>query len=411
MNAKFKTVALSAVMMAGLMAAGAVSAQTAVGGGATLPEILYDEILPSGVGLTDFSYTGTGSGAGKSAFLNNSATAFKDESQDPAPAWSAAQSVHFAGSDSALTSTELTNYNNAHKAAWGPLIQVPAVATAVLIPYKRAAVTTLPLTDAKMCAIYSNKTGGQTWGQVRGVVDTTTVKVVYRSDTSGTTELLSRYLVAACPTSGFKVSNSFATVVGNALPGATSTTAVAPPAHWVAVSGSSGVSGAMGATGSDGRLGYLSPEPGYTGGSAAIVATINGSLPDAASIQSALAAQPLPVGGASAASDPLAWVPAYSKPPVTNGTSKYPIFGTTNLLVNQCYKDSVVQGRIVALLTGLFGTTYDSQITAHNFVNLPTTGSTNDWKTALVNTFLTSSSSLAIGNTNVCNGIGRPLSN
>ena len=86
MNAKFKTAALSAVTMACLLAAGAASAQIAVGGGATLPEILYDEILPSGVGLTNFSYTGTGSGAGKSAFFSNSATAFKNESVSGTPA-------------------------------------------------------------------------------------------------------------------------------------------------------------------------------------------------------------------------------------------------------------------------------------------------------------------------------------
>ncbi|WP_422086748.1 MULTISPECIES: substrate-binding domain-containing protein [Variovorax] len=418
MSAKFKSVALSAVMMAGLLAAGAASAQIAVGGGATLPEILYDEILPSGVGLTDFTYTGTGSGAGKTAFYNNNATVFDNESLSPAPTaavplpnpWPATQSVHFAGSDSAVTSTELSNYNTVttgtpaspltRLAAWGPLIQIPAVATSVLIPYKRTGISNLDLTDAKMCAIFSKKSGGQTWGQVRGTTDTTAVQVVYRTDTSGTTELLSRYLVAACPGSGFVVSNSFATMVAGALPSGTTLATTG----WLGVNGSGGMSGAFG---TNGRIGYLSPDSTYTGSSNAVVSKINGNLPVASSIKAVLGAVSLPVGGASQASNPLAWVPAYAKP-----ASGYPIFGTTNLLVNQCYKDAAVQAKIKAFLVDLFGTTYDAQITAHNFVNLPDgTAGTNNWKAAVASTFLDASSNLGIGNTNVCNGIGRPLSN
>lgn len=407
MRAKFKSVALSAVMMAALVAAGAASAQIAVGGGATLPEVLYDDILPSGVGFTDFSYTGTGSGAGKTGFVSNSATAFRNESVSGTPAWAAGQSVHFAGSDSALTQAEFNTYtaNAAGATGWGPMIQVPAVATSVLIPYKRAGIADLNLTDAKMCAVFSNKTGGQTWGQVRGTADTTTVKVVYRTDNSGTTELLSRYLVAACPGAGFTVSNNFATVVGGAL-----SPANVIPSHWVGVAGSSGVSGAFG---TDGRVGYLSPEPNYTGASNAVVAKINNVLPVASSIRNALAKQVLPNGPAA---NPLSWVPAYVMPAA--GT-EYPIFGTTNLLLNQCYKDAAIQTKVKNLLTGLTGTTYDAKIetgpNSHNFVVLPNGTSpgtppaaNNNWKAVIAANFLNASSSLSIGYASVCNGKGRP---
>ena len=413
MNAKFKTAALSAVTMACLLAAGAASAQIAVGGGATLPEILYDEILPSGVGLTNFSYTGTGSGAGKSAFFSNSATAFKNESVSGTPAWTATQSVHFAGSDSAVTAAERDAYNTAHvtgvtgPAAWSRMIQIPAVATSVLIPYKRSGISNLNLSDAQMCAVFSNKTGGQTWGQLRGTTDATTVKVVYRTDNSGTTELLSRYLVAACPTSGFVVSNNFATMVAGAVTGGTI------PAHWFGANGNAGVSNAFIGTGTDSRVGYLSPDSTYTGSSNAVVARVNGNLPLASSIQTALAAVSLPVGGAAQASNPLAWVPAYSKPTPATGTgSSYPIFGTTNLLVNQCYKDAAVQTKVRNFLAGLLGTTYNTPITTHNFVNLPDgTVGANNWKTQIANVFLNAAHPLGIGNVNVCNGIGRPLAN
>ena len=403
MRAKFKSVALSAVMMAALAAAGAASAQIAVGGGATLPELLYDDLLPSGIGKTDFSYTGTGSGAGKTGFINNNATAFKNESVTGTPNWPATQSVHFAGSDSALTSTEFSTYttNAAGATGWGPMIQVPAVATSVLIPYKRAGIADLNLSDAKMCAIFSNKTGGQTWGQVRGTADTTTVNVVYRTDTSGTNELLSRYLVAACPGAGFTVSNSFATMVGGAL-----SPANVIPSHWVAATGSSGVKAALT---TDARVSYLSPETGYTGSDNTVVAKINGVLPVATAIREALAKQVLPNGPAA---NPLSWVPAYVMPAAGTG---YPIFGTTNLLLNQCYKDASIQTKIKNLLTGLTGTTYDTKIATHNFVVLPNGTSpgtppaaNNNWKAVIAANFLNASSSLSIGYASVCNGKGRP---
>ncbi|RIX85266.1 substrate-binding domain-containing protein [Acidovorax cavernicola] len=409
MRAKFKSVALSAVMMAALVAAGAASAQIAVGGGATLPELLYDDLLPSGIGLTNFSYTGTGSGAGKTAFISNNASAFKNESVVGTPNWPATgQSVHFAGSDSALIQSELDAYNAnaAGTTGWGPMIQVPAVATSVLIPYKRAGIADLNLSGAKMCAIFSNKTGGQTWGQVRGTADTTTVNVVYRSDNSGTTELLSRYLVAACPGSGFKVSNNFATVVGSAL-----SPANVIPSNWVSANGSGGVKTALT---TDARVGYLSPDPDYTGTNNAVVAKINGVLPAASSIRNALAKQVLPTG---AANNPLNWVPAYVMPAA--GT-EYPIFGTTNLLLNQCYKDAAIQTKVKNLLTGLTGTTYDGLIETdpvnnHNFVVIPNGTSpgtppaaNNNWKAAIAANFLTATSPLSIGFAGVCNGKGRP---
>ncbi|HEX7866135.1 MAG TPA: substrate-binding domain-containing protein [Variovorax sp.] len=403
MRAIFKPVAMATVMVAGLLAAGAASAQIAVSGGATLPQPLYNDILPYAFGVGGVSYTGTGSGTGKTAFFNNNATLFRDETQASRPAWPATQSVHFVGSDSALTATELSSYNSAHLSGWGRLIQIPAVATSVLLPFTRSGATALNLPTAKVCAIFGNKAGGQTWGDILGNSDTTPIAVVYRTDTSGTTELLSRFLAGACGSgSGFVVSNSFATAVGGAVG--------TIPANWVGVSGSPAVNSALA---TDARLGYLSPDSQYTGIDATKVAKINGNLPDPDAIRTVLSAQSLPVGGAPA--NPLAWVPTYSVP-----TSGYPIFGTTNLLINQCYKDAGVQAKIVTLLNNLYNTLStdpDSQTTAkiksHNFVTLPDdrAGNTNNWKLAIKNTFLNSSNSLGIGNTNVCNGIGRPLQN
>ncbi|SCX65544.1 substrate-binding domain-containing protein [Variovorax sp. EL159] len=428
MNAKFKTVALSAVMMAGLMAAGAASAQISVGGGATLPQPLYEDLLPSGVGQTNYSYTGTGSGAGKKAFLNNNpqATAgseFRDESQASRPLWPTTQTVHFAGSDSALTAAERDSYNNdnflgtssapkTRLQGWGPLIQLPAVGAAVLVPYKSStvsAVTNLDLSDAKVCAIFSKTPGGRTWGEVLGTTDTTPVQVVYRNETSGTTELLSRYLVAACSGTNFIVSNDFRKVVAGAIPAGTpqprKATDPADPATdaiWTFVDGNGGMSSSFGTAG---RIGYLSPDPAYNPSNNTVVAKVNGFLPVADSIKVALGAQVLPINGAS--TDPLAWVPAYIKPPVTGTGAAYPIFGTTNLLVNQCYANSGALTKVKSFLARLY--VPSAKIRQHGFVELPDgTNGTDNWKSKINTTFLTTSSSQGIGNTNVCNGIGRP---
>lgn len=412
MSKEFRWAAVLAVLALSQMAIGAATAQIVVGGGATLPEFLYDEILPSGVGLGDYSYSGTGSGIGKSAFLSNIApregtakARYYNESlgsDNDAYLWPATQSVHFAGSESALTVAERDAYNVAHLSTWGRLIQIPVVATAVLVPYKRTSINNLDLSDAQMCAVFGNKPGGQTWGQLRGTADTTPVNVVYRTEESGVTELLSRYLVTACPSTGFVVSGSFAKMVAGAVGSEL-------PVNWTPVRGSAGMSSAFASAGvANGRIGYQSPDPAYTDSSNAAVAKINGTMPVAASMRAVLATVSLPVGGVSQAGNPLAWLPAYVKPV----PAIYPIFGTSNLLVSQCYRDARVQAKVKAFLAGLLGTAYDLPIASHNLVVLPDgRGGMNNWKAQIANVFLNASHPLGIGNANVCNGIGRPMGN
>lgn len=397
MHAMHKMAALvfvTATAISGLLASAAAHAQTAVGGGSTLAKATYDQRLPSGVGATGFSYTGSGSGVGKAAFFNNDAAAFRNESLLARPPWPSTQSVHFAASDSGLTAAEVSNYNVDHLTAWGRMVQMPALAVPVLVPYKRAGINNLDLSDAQMCAVFSHKPGGMTWGQVLGISDTNTIKLVYRTDGSAATEWLSRYLVAACPGSGFAVSGNFAVVVAGAVAGGII------PAHWVGVAGD----GAMAASfGTDGRIGYLTPDAVFTGASHAVVASVNGLLPVAASIRGALAVQSLPALGTPAAGNLLAWVPPYVKPvPATGAGAAYPIFGTTQLLLSQCYRDTGVQAKLLSFLRGFYG--------VPSFGNGPI-ALPNAWRTVIASTFLDSTHPLGMGNANVCNGIGRPLQN
>lgn len=404
-NLKFGRVQ-AAVLMALMSAAGVASAQSVTSGGATLPQLMYQDIFNSAYGSGIFkTYAGTGSGAGKTAFLTNNASAFGTTG-----------TVHLIGSDSALTSAELTAYTAAYNngssstvANYGRLIQIPAVATPVLLPYKEAGITTLNLSTEQLCRIFSFDANARTWNQVTtaaddgGVGSASAIAVVYRAETSGTTELLSRFLSAACGSflpagKSFAVSNNFKTVVAGALPTLTAAQDAngdGIPDAWVAATGSAGVKAAMA---TDHRLAYLSPEPGYTAELNSVVSRINGFLPTDAAIQAAL---PAPPSTAVARANPLNWVPAYSY-----NASAYPIYGTTNLVVGQCYAGGSASGTAAAtvkdFVTKLNNGSFDSYITNHNFVKLPAA-----WNTAIAAAFLTSGGTLELNSSSVCASIGR----
>lgn len=406
---QFAKVKLSSLAIAaGLMVvAGAASAQAVTSGGASLPQPLYQDIITNGPITGTWSYASTGSGTGKTAFLTNNSALF-----------SKTGTVHIVGSDSALSPTDITTYNSAYNngasstvANYGRLIQIPAEATAVLLPYKETGVSQLNLTTAQLCGIYSyGLTGtGRTWNQVATTADdgangsTSPIAVVYRSESSGTTELLSRFLVANCNASlpagkAFVVSSTFKTVVQGALPTLTSTNADGLPVEWVSTTGNSG--GVAAAMNVDHRLGYLSPDPTYTGNSNALVSRVNSLLPTAASVQAAVATA-TPPATALARANPLNWVPAYAIP-----SGAYPIYGTTNLILGQCYAGGVGTGTAGAavkdFVTKLNNGTYDAKIATHNFATLPPA-----WVTAIKDTFLTAGATLEIGSTAACNGIGR----
>lgn len=378
-NLKLK--ALSAMVAAGMMAAaGAASAQNVTGAGATLPQPLYEDIFSAsganGV-LGAWSYAGGGSGSGKSRFLT------------------ATNTVNFAGSDSALTDTDIDTTYAPNAANWGPLIQIPAVLTSVTLPYTAPAGTTLPelnLTREQVCDVFSGN--ATTWGELltpsNPGSNTNAIRVVYRTESSGTTELLSNFLVSACDGYGFQKSNSFSTVVADTG---------APISNWVGVSGSSGVKSAVATAGS---IGYLSPDYQILPTNPKAVAKIDGALPSAVTFPSS--ATP-PVGADRR--NPLNWIPDYVLP---TDSAVYPIYGTTNLLVGQCYASGFGTNSIGAAIkdfvTKLNTGAYDTKITKHYFVKLPTA-----WNTAINEAFIagTDGNGLSFGDSSICNGIsGRP---
>jgi ABC-type phosphate transport system substrate-binding protein len=363
------------------------------GGGATLPQPLYQT---NGVLTTGFAaYIGVGSGNGKAAFLNNDYTKLK-------PGVTGIN-VHWAGSDSKLSTTELSNYVSAHGAAWGPLIQVPSVATSVAIPFNKAGTANVDLSVNQLCGVFSGRLND--WSQITGSGRTGAINVVYRNESSGTTELFTRFLNAKCAETGtFAITTNFASSYSGGL-----------PAGAVPAVSSQGVMDALNAA--QGRITYMSPDYAATTlaglSDATKVAKVAGVSPAPANVSAAIAAVAVPA--AANRSNPNAWVPVFAATTsptdpsvVAYPTTGYPILGFTNLIFSQCYADGTQSTQVRDFFTRHYGanaaTNNDAAITANRFVPLPAA-----WKTAVRSSFLTATSAQNIGNTNVCNAIGRPL--
>ncbi|MEK1912902.1 MAG: substrate-binding domain-containing protein [Pseudomonas chlororaphis] len=375
------------------MALGAAQAMAAVvGGGSSLPMKLYGTAIGDGILTASYPgfqpYIGRSSAEGKAAFFSNDATKLQ---------LAAGTTIDYAGSDSIVSIGELTAYNasaTVGRASFGPLIQIPVAATTVAIPYHVSGKTALNLTSAALADIFSGKI--QNWKDVvfDGVAGPNLpVKVIYRTDGSGTTQILTTYLSAVRRISVPAYSSNFATAVGfnpatNAPAGST----------YIGVSGSADVASTVANT--DGAIGYISPD--FTDfDNAAVVASVNGFLPADANVRVTLDTElppNLPASGKNPA-NPLDWVPTFPNP--SNG---YPIIGYTNLILSQCYKDPADTIRIRAFINSHYSGQNNSAVTSHSFIPLPAM-----WLSGVHSTFYNASSALSVGNPDVCNGIGRPL--
>jgi phosphate transport system substrate-binding protein len=390
------------VLAVSLSLAALCSAQAAmadiVGGGGTLAAPLYQT---AGVLTTGFDpYVAVGSGPGKLAFLNNDATQFK---------LPAGTSVHWAGSDSALTQAEVDAYVTAHGAAWGPIVQVPSAGTTVAIPFNKtgAAGTTVNLSVNDLCGVFSGRVND--WSQITNSGRTGAIQVVYRLGSSGTTELLTRFLNNKCLSEAgtFAVSSTFSTSYSLGLPAnAINATQVTDPVTGLPRPDTS--AGVMAAVNdAQGRITYMSPDfaaptpAGLDDGT--IVAKVGGVSPAPANASAAFNAVAVPTADLS---KPLTWVPVFGTGGTAFPATGYPIIGFTNLEFSQCYADPTQTTNVRTFFSRHYGTlpSNDGAISANRFVPMPAA-----WKTAIRNNFITASSGLSIGNTSVCNGIGRPL--
>lgn len=268
---------------------------TLVGGGATLPAIGYvgtgaqtsHQVFPAGTGSLfavfsairgnpTVSYCQTGSGAGKNVLAGISGFSVQNAcTPDSSGAYhgfganatgvgrSDLTTPSFAGADSPLSSSDITNYQSVHGSTSFP-VEFPAVAGAITIAMNMKTAKGVVLnssntnfSDAQLCSIFSGAVtdwsapslvSAYTLGSGDSI-PSTPIKVQYRSDGSGTTFSFSNHLTAACPAVGgnhFLASQSFTQVVSQFQP--------TIPANWTGSSGNPAVTAAIAATA--GSIGY-----------------------------------------------------------------------------------------------------------------------------------------------------------
>ncbi|MEQ5842777.1 substrate-binding domain-containing protein [Paraburkholderia acidicola] len=427
------SISASAAMAAGPLVQGGGSSLVAP----TLGNIsnTATEIGLFGTSEATFTYFSVGSGAGQNAFLSNAPSFFGT---------GVTGTVDFANSDAALTTAQVTNYNTTGLGSTqGPLIQIPYIVTAITIPVINAPAVTstitpqttpsqthsISLNDHDLCGIFSGQI--KDWNAVinpeTGSVYSTTSKpitVVYRADSSGTSELLTRHLAAVCPTAFV---GGTVTFVDSLTFANTTAFPSGVPANFVGATGSGGVRTALlalqSSSGAPAAAAYLSPDyantflaPSSSSASPALAVaslrnTTDGNYyaPIYQNATTALGTVSAP-SGSTAAADPTQWVPVsgaagspYAK--LANPAAGYPVSGTSQIIVSQCYLSSAVSKGVVDFLTDHYtNASFASIVRGNGFDTVPT-----GFKTAIVADFLSNSSGfgLDIGDTGVCGGAGR----
>jgi ABC-type phosphate transport system substrate-binding protein len=391
-------------------------------------------------------YVSTGSGDGRADWKNLNAAAIPD-AKNPfttgADDWT---NIHFAFSDAAISSTELGAYNSAAKPTAGAAIQVPMFVLPVAVAYSpvygkkklgdgtvvelkfhlktpRADGTGgLRLKKTTYCGIFNgtitNFNDPAITADNGGVplFDTTNdtasrwssagvpIKLVGRQEKSGTTNIFTRHLTAACgggytaggtdllPTgrisvaAGTDASGGYAEATYNKTTGALLSGESEVPGKFGVVNGSDGVAHAIAFAPADpvnnGDV-TLNGHFGYVGADWVAPATISASLLHSADLQMAsdttgkkfyapTAANATlsfkgilppqsdakgkynttPATGALTGNrnDPLAWVlPAsVASNPLAQPVNGYPIVGTTNMLLYTCYANADVRKAVQA---------------------------------------------------------------
>jgi ABC-type phosphate transport system substrate-binding protein len=260
-----------------LCLASAASAATIVGGGATLPAIGYTGVATGspitpvagslfGVytagGGNAVTYCPTGSGAGKKILAGNDSANFlvTGTCGGTAPAGfgaASASQAYFAGSDAPLSATEYSAYTTGHGSQ---PVQLPAIAGAISVVFNKSGVSSMTLSEGQICGIFSGQITDWSDSALTGTVPAGTsgaIRVVYRSDNSGTSFSFLNHLSALCPTNvaaGKTAATQFKTTQGFAVTGQGASAYTSLYAAQFAASGNSGVTLAVSQV--DGSIGY-----------------------------------------------------------------------------------------------------------------------------------------------------------
>ena len=441
-----KCLLLASVAAAGMALSGAANAQSEIfGGGGTSPQPYYLTVFailnsesPAatfGTSASDptLGYAPIGAGAGRTQFETNYPNTSKG-------GIAAGDDVSYGTSDQYLTTSgvantsEVTNWDDgwtttssqvpastaipAMLPVDGPLIQIPMLGTSVTIPYditnedKTAVKNPIELQDSDLCGIFSGKITN--WSQTAyfsaqkaGKYAFAPLTVVYRTDSSGQTFLLTQHFVAVCNSSNSNF--NFATG-GLTAPVSTWSAALftgdAIPSNFVGVVGANGMADYLTTGAATGvgpgapadATGYVSPD--YT--SIAPNSGFATSLPVATllnpttnkyyepSITNTALALANPGSGVKHAGAPSTkaeaetqqdWVPSVPTP-----SKGYSIVGYSNILFAQCYADNNVATELLTFLTDQFNGTFATQIANAGYTTDPSTFVTAIQKDFITNT-------------------------
>jgi ABC-type phosphate transport system substrate-binding protein len=368
----------------------AVPQGTINGGGSTLAQFDYIAefatyaALVSKKDATFGTYWEAGSGTGQKAFLNDDLScdidsitgANSSSCSGGAGVGAAGNTVDYGASDATLNSTQIATWATSSfgQSYAGNLIQLPSMGVGVSIPVNDTNITSngqATLSDNDLCGIFSGKLTN-----FSQITDSATApaagvfKVVYRSDGSGTTFLLTNHLNAVCNSTNtaagvtFTATTSFASLFSNIA-------TQFPTA--IGQKGSNGIANYMAGLLSGPvpqALGYLSPDfttvdpnsdATLSNGakSPLVVAGVkNGTtaiLPTTVNITTALAHAKLgenltPPSTAAQGANPASWVPL-----IQTASAGYPIVGYTTFDFAQCYNNTTVLAGVKAFLKDHYG--------------------------------------------------------
>lgn len=236
------------------------------------PKSLFGAVATLGSTPSYIQYCQTGSTVGRQVITGakpNATEACGDYSGPTPNGFSAATArANFSGSDAPFSSSDVSTFMTNNGAVHKSPVQIPAVAGAIAVIYNNADQTTrLNLTESQVCRVFAGLVTN--WNQLNKALPSKPIKLVVRSDGSGTTFSFMNHLSAVCPTavpqavSGFTTQSVFMTgAIGGVLPSGT-----------LAVSGNGNVVTTTAAT--DGAIGYAEASDTKTRQAVSGITTLN----------------------------------------------------------------------------------------------------------------------------------------
>ncbi len=321
------------------------------------------------------TYWSTTSGAAQTGLLNNDITCLSNvvlnlnSGKCSGTLIGGANTVHYAVAESVLTTAQLSTWASSAtgQVAAGNLIQIPMLGTGLAIVVNKPGLTAngqIVLSDNDLCGIFSGKITNFnqiTDGPAKFPAQPLTV--VYRSDSAGTTFLLTNHLSAVCTTSNSNITFT----AGSSLSAQFGTAGV--PANFVGVSGLSLLANTMAGLQPVtylAAISYLSPDWTSVDSATSSAKLSNGQpspllvaalrngprtyLPVVASITLGLMHPKLgqhltPPTTAATAALPSSWVPV-----IQETTIGYPIVGYSTFDLPQCYASATIAAGMIAFL-------------------------------------------------------------